>query len=348
MELRRRPRHVPLIAATAALTVLLLAIPAVGAAAGSGDASAEAGIRDTILTDPPTHALKAASAVWGGTYTTSTSEHVRVLSSNSYPQDEAKNQQWAEFLSRLVHGRELATVTLVLSPYREVQSVCGRSAVACYGDNTIYASADQIEDGISAESVVAHEYAHHVAAARSNAPWAAVDWGTKRWASYMNVCSNAQAGQFFPGDERAAYQLNPGEAFAEVFRVLNERRLGMVESPWGIVDRRFYPDATALADVEQDVVSPWTAAAAVSFSGRVAKRAVRSLAVATTLDGRLSATVRTNARVRAEVVVAGRVVSAKTGRAVTLSTTVCGSRTATVRIRNAAKATRYTVSVARP
>jgi hypothetical protein len=248
-----------------------------------------------------------------------------------------------------VHGSELSTVTLVLSPYNEVQRICGRSAVACYGDDTIYASADQVEPAISPESVVAHEYGHHVAAARSNAPWAAVDWGTKRWASYENVCSGTQAGQLFPGDERGAYQLNPGEAFAETYRVLNERRLGMPESPWSIVDRRFYPDATALADVEQDVLSPWTRPSALSLSGRLVKRAVRSLTVATALDGRMTATVRTTtARARAELVVAGRVVSAGTGRAVTLSTTVCGSRSATVRIRNAAKSTRYTVSVSRP
>jgi hypothetical protein len=348
VKFRRRPRHVPLVAATVLALLLLLAIPAVGAAADGGDAGGEPAIRDTILPSTTTRALVAASATWGGVYTTSTGDRVRVFSSDSYPQDD-RNQRWAEFLSQLLHGGELSTVTLVLSPYNEVQRVCGRSAVACYGNNTIYASADQVEPGISAESVVAHEYGHHVAASRSNTPWEAVDWGTKRWASYENICAGAQAGQLFPGDERGAYQLNPGEAFAEAYRVLNERRLGMTESPWTIVDQRFYPDATALTDVEQDVVSPWTRPTTLSFSGRVVKRAVRTLAVATTLDGRMTAIVRTSAaRVRAELLVGGRVVSSGTGRAVTLSTTVCGSRSATVRIRNAAKATRYTVSVARP
>lgn len=348
VKLRRRPRPVPLIAATGLALLLLLAIPAVGAAADGGDAGGAPGIRDTILRSSSTRGLVAASATWGGVYTTSAGDRVRVFSSDSYPQDD-RNQQWAEFLSQLLHGGELSTVTLVLSPYDEVQRICGRSAVACYGNNTIYASADQVEPGISPQSVVAHEYGHHVAASRSNTPWEAVDWGTKRWASYENICAGAHAGQLFPGDERGAYQLNPGEAFAEAYRVLNERRLGMTESPWTIVDQRFYPDATALTDVEQDVLSPWTRPTTLSFSGRVVKRAVRTLAVATTLDGRMTAIVRTSAaRVRAELVVGGRVVSAGTGRAVTLSTTACGSRSATVRIRNAAKATRYTVSVARP
>jgi hypothetical protein len=339
-------RRVLLVAATAALS-LILAIPALGAAADGGDQSAGPGFRDTVLTSSPIRALQSAADVWGGVYTTTTGDRVRVFSSDSYPQDD-RNQRWADFLASLLHGNELSTVTLVLSPYEEVQRVCGRSAVACYGNNTIYTSADQVEPGISPESVVAHEYGHHVASARSNAPWDAVDWGTKRWASYENVCSSAQAGQVFPGDERAAYQLNPGEAFAEVYRVLNERRLGMPESPWTIVDRRFYPDATALAEAEQDVVSPWARDGSVSYSGRVVKRAVRSLAVATELDGRMAAVVRTAAKVRAELVVGGRVVSSGTGRVVSLSTTVCGSRSATVRIRNAAKAARYTVSVTRP
>lgn len=347
VKLRRRPRHVPLTAA-AALALLLLSVPAVGAAADGGDAGGEPAIRDTILPASKTRALVAGSATWGGVYTTSTGESVRVFSSDSYPQGD-QNQQWAEFLSHLLHGSELSTVTLILSPYNEVQRVCGRSAVACYGNGTIYASADQVEPDISPESVVAHEYGHHVAASRSNTPWDAVDWGTKRWASYENICAGTRAGQLFPGDERGAYLLNPGEAFAEAYRVLNERRLGMTESPWTIVDQRFYPDETALTDVEQDVVSPWARATTLSYSGRVAKLAVKTLAVATALDGRLTAIVRTTtARVRAELVVGGRVVSSGTGRAVTLSTTVCGSRSATVRIRNAAKATRYTVSVARP
>ena len=346
--MRVKLRHVPLVAATGLALLVLLAIPAVGAAADGGAAGGEPAIRDTILPSSSTRALVAASATWGGVYTTSTGDRVRVFSSDSYPQDD-RNQQWAEFLSQLLHGGELSTVTLVLSPYNEVQRVCGRSAVACYGNNTIYASADQVEPGISPQSVVAHEYGHHVAATRSNTPWDAVDWGTKRWASYENICAGAQAGQLFPGDERGAYQLNPGEAFAEAYRVLNERRLGMTESAWTIVDQRFYPDETALAGVAQDVVSPWTRPTTLSFSGRVVKRAVRTLPVATELDGRMTATVRTSAgRVRAELVVGGRVVSSGAGRAVTLSTTVCGSRSATVRIRNAAKATRYTVSVARP
>src|SRR6266545_1649722 len=50
---------------------------------------------------------------------------------------------------------------------------------------------------------------------RSDAPWSALDYGTKRWASYIQVCAKARQGQLFPGAEEAPrYQLNPGEGFA--------------------------------------------------------------------------------------------------------------------------------------
>jgi hypothetical protein len=302
-----------------------------------------------VITGTGTLAVQKAAATWGGTYTTASGEQVRVLVSDSYPQDETRPQSWAEFLSRLLHGSELSAVTLYIAPYNEIQHICGRSALACYdsGRDTIYAPGEQVSDNITAESVVAHEYAHHVAANRSNLPWVALDYGTKRWASYANICARAEAGELHPGDEMQAYELNPGEGFAEAFRVLNERRLGLSESPWTIVDRRFFPDDEALARIEQDVTQPWQPTP-VSLRGRVARRATRTLAVATPLDGRLAVTVRTSSKVRAELVVGGRVVATRSGRAASFTATVCGTRSATVRIRPAAKAATYTLTASRP
>ncbi|MBA2462989.1 MAG: hypothetical protein H0V45_14700 [Actinobacteria bacterium] len=74
---------------------------------------------------------RAASAANGGTYGTTSGEQVQVLSSDAYPVDDARNQTWAEFLSRLVHGDELATVTLYLAPPAELSRICGRDALAC-------------------------------------------------------------------------------------------------------------------------------------------------------------------------------------------------------------------------
>ncbi len=77
--------------------------------------------------------------------------------------------------------------------------MCGQGALACYGGNRIFAPAEDPSFDLSAESVVAHEYGHHVAAHRLNPPWDAIDYGTKRWASYENVCAKARRGRVVPG-----------------------------------------------------------------------------------------------------------------------------------------------------
>jgi hypothetical protein len=329
--------------------VLALLACAGGATAGAASSQGPA-FRDAVITTPRTVSLQRAAAAWGGTYTATSGEQVRVLFSDSFTPDQARGQYWADYLSRLLHGSELAAVTLYLAPYAEVQRICGRGSLACYDSqrSTIYAPGDQVANDISAESVVAHEYGHHVAANRSNNPWNALDYGAKRWASYENVCARTATGELHPGDEMAAYQLNPGEAFAETYRVLNERRLGVAESSWSIVDRRFYPDAQALADLEQDVTQPWQGTTSSTLRGRVAARATRSLTVATPLDGRIAISVRTSTTARAQLLVGGRVIATRSGRTASFSATVCGTRSAVVRIRPAAKAATYTLTAARP
>jgi hypothetical protein len=90
-------------------------------------------ISDSTLSATGSERLLGPGSYWGGTYTSSTGERVTVLVSRSYPEDPARAQQWADFLSRLVHGPELAQLTAYLAPLGEVQSVCGRDALACYG-----------------------------------------------------------------------------------------------------------------------------------------------------------------------------------------------------------------------
>ena len=65
--------------------------------------------------------------------------------------------------------------------------------------------------------MITHEYGHHIAAHRSNAPLAALDFGPKRWSSYELVCSNTIDGKLAPGDEGDNYLSNPGEAWAEAY-----------------------------------------------------------------------------------------------------------------------------------
>jgi hypothetical protein len=299
----------------------------------------------------------AAASFWGGEYTVSTGEHVKVFVSTTYPVDEALGQKWANFLASLAHGSELSLVAMYLETPKEVSSVCGQDALACYDDrdSTLVAPGEDTQD-LSAEALITHEYGHHVAAHRRNDPWPAVDWGTKRWATYEQVCARAKAFRLFPGAENARqYTLNPGEGFAEQYRVLNERRAGIPEAPWEIVSPTLEPDDASLAALQQDVLSPWTPGAAARHSGSFSATARRSsFAVATPLDGTLAVTVRapSSGRVTVALFQDGKRVSSATtqraGTSVTAKATVCGARSYTVRVTRAAGAGRYTATVARP
>src|SRR5262245_42695685 len=104
-------------------------------------------------------------------------------------------ERWTPFLEGLVHGPELDAVTLQVSSWEGVRERCGEGADACYlaGPRRIVIPDAVPPDGVSREELVAHEYGHHVAASRSNAPWDGVSYGTKRWATAMGVCGGVRA-----------------------------------------------------------------------------------------------------------------------------------------------------------
>ena len=83
--------------------------------------------------------------------------------------------------------------------------------------------------------------------------------------------------------------LNPGEAFAETYRVLNEQKSGATVEAWNIVSTLLYPDATALALLEQDVTQPWAPSAATRLSVTLTKSLkTKSFVISTPYDGTLS------------------------------------------------------------
>jgi len=298
-------------------------------------------IRDSILSSSATRRL-AAVASWGGTFTASTGEPVTINVSDTYPVDNARAQRWANFFGSLVHGSEISSVQVFLAPLDEVQQFCGQDALACYSPNQhlLVSPGDDPSADLSAEAVVTHEYGHHVANSRSDAPWAAIDYGTKRWSSYMQVCAKTAAGELFPGAEQdARYRLNPGEGFAESYRVLNQRRLGVAESPWQVVSNALYPDDTALSLIQQDILAPWNGNSQSTLSASLTKRAkTRTLSVATPLDGVFRVTIRAAKGERVGVDLLGNtgarishtVVTGTSSRS--LTTTVCGSRTYSVKL----------------
>lgn len=332
----------------------LIAAPAASAAAPDRNLDAHPSVA-RILDGPSTFNDStltrhlSATSFWGGTYTASTGERVTIQISQSYPEDPAVPQRWANFLASLVHGPELGSVTLYLETPSEVSRTCGGADIlGCYGHDTIVAPGEDA-NGVAAESVITHEYGHHVAANRVNTPWPAVDWGTKRWASYLQVCARTSAHKLFPGAETSLeYQFNPGEVFAEDFRVLNEQRLGLPVAPWEVVDQSLQPDAEALTLLQQDVLTPWTANTSSQISGRFVKRgaSVRTYKEIETLDGNLAVSVRTNAHVRVQILQAGHVVARG---AKSVQTTICGgSRNYSVRITRTSGNGAFTLSVSKP
>lgn len=324
-------------------------------------ATAAPEFRDTVLSGNAARSVQAV-AEWGGPTVATDGENVTLYFSDSYPVDPALALQWADFMTSLVHGPELQTVSIHLAPLAEVQQFCGEQALACYNPRAgmIYAPGEDPEPGVSAKGVLTHEYGHHIAASRSNPPFLSVDYGPKRWASYENVCSRTFAGDLFPGAEDARhYMLNPGEAFAESYRVLNEQRIGLPQEAWSIVTTSLYPDATALSLLEQDVVSPWTANATQQLVAKLnTKLRTRTYTVRTPYDGTLSISPRQagGAKVGVSLLSHGSTVKTSSFRRASgssLSTTVCGSRSYKVRVTLAGVVkkttkTSVTLAVSRP
>ena len=99
---------------------------------------------------------------------------------NVYVQDEllaadpTTGQKWADILTGLVHGSELSSLTVYIATLDQVTQTCGSGALGCYANNRLIAIGQDYH-GLSARAVVTHEYGHHVADNRDNAPWQAVD-----------------------------------------------------------------------------------------------------------------------------------------------------------------------------
>jgi len=297
---------------------------------------------------------RAEATFHGGPTVTSTGETVDVLVSDSLSAETATPEGWAEFFAHLVHGPELAQLQAYIATIDEVQEICGTRALGCYARDQLVAPAEAAFDTSAAE-VVRHEYGHHVAAHRLNEPWAAIDWGPKRWASAANVCARVTRKEAYPGDEGSNYAVNPGEAWAEVYRLMDERTAGITTATWPIISQSFFPDAGDLAAAEQDVLRPWAAPRTRHFTKTFGKKAARVwwIPLATPLDGnvRVSATVPSAGSTVDVALVASnrRTVVRHAGwvgqRVKSLDGSICGQRSMFVRVTQTGLLGRVRVSV---
>jgi hypothetical protein len=313
-------------------------------------------IPHTDVAPAPARAFRAATIWLGGSTTAATGEAVTVYVSPSLPVELGTPKTWADFLAGLVHGPELGVLTAYIAPLDEIEDMCGEYALGCYAGNQL-AAIGETEYGITAAEVVRHEYGHHIALNRLNSPWPAVDWGPKEWSSVADVCQRAAEGSAYPGDEGDHYTLNPGEAWAETYRLLDERHAGASGSGWQLIDSSFRPDDAALQAAEDDVLQPWAASSKAGFKHRftVKGKRVWSIPISTPLDGDLTIAISlprggTYGAVLLDTARKRTVATALWSGATTkrISTQICGSRSLTLRVTQRGAYGRVVVTVDKP
>ena len=339
-------RHHARVVSLAALTAALVAAVLPARLSPAQSAADPRASRFALVTELQwgTQAMRSTAAIgWhGGATTASNGEVVQVYVSDAYQSEPNTPLRWADFFTRLLHGSELQLVRVHVATLVELQTVCGDRAIGCFGGGELYLPGELAGSArVTPEEVARHEYGHHIGLNRENPPWTAIDWGTKRWASQLGICRRAKENTVYPGNEDWGYTLNPGEGLAESYRVLNEVRQGAATFSWTLVDGSFSPDATALTALEQDVLTPWTGQTAATIKGRFTVKGpkTRTWRLGTPLDGvfQLNATLPAGSPFRIAVLAEdgktelarGLWSSAKTQ---TLAFTICGTRTAHVRV----------------
>jgi hypothetical protein len=285
--------------------------------------------------------LARSTVTWsGGPTATATGEIVNVFVSAALPPELGTPQTWADFIAALTHGAEISALTAYIATFAEMQLVCGEDALGCYGGDKLMSMGEEMF-GVTPAEVVRHEYGHHIALHRLNPPWQAIDWGPKNWASTHNVCRRASDGSASPGDQGDHYSLNPGEAWAETYRLLVERKAGITDTGWEIIDPSFYPNDAAFQAAERDVLQPWTSPRTSVSSKRFQKSGKRvwALRLTTPLDGNIEIDVKLPRNGLHDVVllkgdrttvVAEGLWSSKSSKRIT--STVCGDRSLVLRI----------------
>ena len=228
--------------------------------------------------------MRIAAEAQGSTYLTASADAqpVQVFRSSA-PRIPVADQALVDLLGTLVHGPELGALRVHVGAPAEINKICGGGrVVACYavGANRMYVP-DQAVEGAPLEYVLAHEYGHHIASWRSNAPWDAVDWGPKHWASAMRVCTYVRRGRALPRRSgRRTIRDDPGEGFADSYAHLSQPSV-----PWQF-NALMRPTDAAFSAIRRDVLRPWAGPRKRTFHGRLGARPPQSHLQAAAQAGR--------------------------------------------------------------
>jgi hypothetical protein len=342
------------------LSALCVLGAAVWSAASAGPAAAAGPVfKDRVLTGPVAHIAQATPPK---KYLTADGTAVEARVSSSVANPDGVAQGIVNFLGSRVHGAELGKLRVFIGTPDEISRACGGDAdvLACYsaGERRMYIPDRDPGAGSSAgftrNYAITHEYGHHLAAYRSNSPFAAINYGAKYWSSYEFICSGTDAGVFFPGNQGSHYLDDPGEGFADTYAHLPENGFGAVR--WQF-NSRLRPDAGAFAAIRRDVLSPWRGSARKVVSGSLnSVRRVRFTSFPISLDGTVDLKLRGPARANFNVAIldGSRLISRTTtaGSRDHLRLTACRERTqretARVRISRVKGAGAYSLTMLYP
>jgi hypothetical protein len=264
---------------------------------------------------------------------------IAVQVSSAYTPNPAVEQSYVNLLGGLVHGPELAKLSVYIATPAQIQrTFCGAGALACYvGDEErMYVPGVNQHSDPPVQFLIAHEYGHHIELNRSDAPWSAFDQGAKNWASYEDVCSLERRHKV-----GTTYFNDPSEAFAESYADMQYPGVDFIYTDL------LAPDQGAFRAIRADVLNPWQGPHTVTLRGS----GTRTFQLATPFDGSasfdLSATEGASYRLR---VLSGTHAVRRSSRKASAagSYLICGTRVLTLKVTKVAGSGPFTLNATIP